>query len=55
MGEGAANISLGAVLMEERVQVREQIECGREEVEDGEKHRERQNNQPLTMDGMKME
>ena len=52
MGEGAASISLGAVLMEERVQARVEVDCGRE---DGEKHGERQNNQPLTMDGMKME
>ena len=34
LGEGAAAVSLGAVLMEEGVQVRVQVECGREEVED---------------------
>ena len=34
LGEGAAGVSLGAVLMEEGVQVRVQVECGREEVED---------------------
>ena len=43
LGEGAAGVSLGAVHMEEGVQVRVQVECGREEVNDGEKHGERQN------------
>ena len=38
LGEGAASVSLGAVHMEEGVQVRAQVECGREEVNDGEKH-----------------
>ena len=42
LGEGAAGVSLGAVHME-GVQVRVQVECGREEVNDGEKHGERQN------------
>ena len=42
-GEGAAGVSLGAVHMEEGVQIRVQVECGREEVNDGEKHGERQN------------
>ena len=42
-GEGAAGLSVGVVHMEERVQVREQIECGREEEDVGEKHGERQN------------
>ena len=41
-GEGAAGVSVGAVHME-GVQVRVQVECGREEVNDGEKHGERQN------------
>ena len=41
--EGAASVSLGAVHMEEGVQVRVQAECGREEANDGEKHGERQN------------
>ena len=39
VGGGAGFICLGVVHMEEGVQV----ECGREEVEDGEKHGERQN------------
>ena len=43
LGEGAAGVSLGAVHMEEGVQVRVQVECGREEVNNGEKHGERQN------------
>ena len=43
LGEGAAGVSLGAVHMDEGVQVRVQVECGREEVNDGEKHGERQN------------
>ena len=42
-GEGAAGVSLGAVHMAEGVRVRVQVECGREEVNDGEKHGERQN------------
>ena len=33
-GEGAAGLSLGAVHMEEGVQVRVQVEVGREEVGD---------------------
>ena len=37
-GEGAAGLSLGAVHMEEGVQVRVQVEVGREEVGDREKH-----------------
>ena len=43
LGEGAAGVSLGSVHMEEGVQVRVQVECGSEEVHDGEKHGERQN------------
>ena len=43
LGEGAAGVSLGALHMEEGVQVRVQVEVGREEVNDGEKHGERQN------------
>ena len=43
VGEGAAGLSLGAVHREEGVQVTVQVECGREEVKDGEKYRERQN------------
>ena len=43
LGESAAGVSLGAVVMEEGVQVRVQVECRREEVNDGEKHGERQN------------
>ena len=43
LGEGAAGVSLGVVHMEEGVQVRVQVECGREEVGDREKHGERQN------------
>ena len=43
LGEGAASASLGAVHMDEGVRVRVQVECGREEVNDGEKHGERQN------------
>ena len=37
LGEGAAVVSLGAVNMEEGVQVRIQVECAREEVNNGEK------------------
>ena len=37
LGECAAVASLGAVDVEERVQVRVQAECGREEVNNGEK------------------
>ena len=36
LGEGAASVSLGVVNMEEGVQVRVQVECGREEVGDRE-------------------
>ena len=43
LGEGAAVVSLGAVDMEEGEQVRVQVECGREEVNDGDKHGERHN------------
>ena len=43
LGEGAASVSLGAVHMEGGVQVRVQVEVGREEVGDREKHGERQN------------
>ena len=43
LGEGAENVSLGAVHMEEGVQIRVQVECGGEEQGDSEKHRERQN------------
>ena len=42
LGESAAILSLGAVHMEEGVQVRVQVEGGREEVGDREKHEERQ-------------
>ena len=42
-GEVAAGVSLGAVHMKDGAQVRVQVECGREEAEDGEKHGERQN------------
>ena len=60
-GEGAAGVSFGAVHME-GVQVRVQVECGRE-VEDGERNTEevrtrkqqRMDDQTLIMDGMKME
>ena len=51
---------LGVVHMEERVQVRVQVEMGREEQGEGETHREGQNkettrnNQPLIMGGMRM-
>ena len=41
LGEGAAGLSLGPVHME-GVQVRVQVEVGREEVDEGEKHGERQ-------------
>ena len=37
LGEGAAGVSVGGVHMEEGVQVRVQVERGREEVNDGEK------------------
>ena len=43
LGEGAASVSLGVVHMEEGLSVRVQVECGREEVGDREKHGERQN------------
>ena len=43
LGEGAASVSLGAGHMEEGVQVRVQVEVGSEEIDDGEKHGERQN------------
>ena len=43
LGERAAGVSLGAVQREEGVQVIVQVECGREEVDKGEKHGERQN------------
>ena len=43
LGEGATSVSLGAVHMEEGVRVRVQADCGGEEVNDGEKHGERQN------------
>ena len=56
MGESAAVVSLGAVDMEEEVQVRVQVECGREEV-NGQTRRDeqRKDDQTLIMDGMKME
>ena len=41
--EGAAGVSLGAGHVEEGVQVRVQVEVGNEEIDDGEKHGERQN------------
>ena len=37
LGESAAFVSLGAVDMEEGVRIRVQVECGREEVNNGEK------------------
>ena len=43
IGEGAAGVPLGAVHMEGGVQVSVQVACGREEVNDGEKHGERLN------------
>ena len=43
LGESAAVVSLGAVHMEEGVQVRGQVECGRLEIIDGEEHGETQN------------
>ena len=59
---GVAGVTcLGVVHMEERVQVRVQVEVGREEVGEGKTHGERQseeatrNNQPLSMAGMEME
>ena len=60
VGGGAGVICLGAVHMEEGVQVRVQVEVGREEQCEGETHGKGQseettrNNQPLTMDGMEM-
>ena len=63
LGEGAAVVSLGAVDMEEGLQVRVQVECGREEVNNGEKAGEgqtrrdgpRTDDQTLIMDDMKMD
>ena len=63
IGGGASNVCLGVVHMEEKVQVRVQVEVGREEQSEGETHgkeseaRNREatrNNQPLIMDGMRM-
>ena len=55
----AAVLTLGVVDIEGGVPGREQVECGRDEVEDGEqqeKDRTRTNNaQAHTMDDMKME
>ena len=64
VGGGAGVICLDVVHMEEGVQVRVQVEVGREEVGDRETHGEKRvitkkqrgtNAEPLTMDGMKME
>ena len=63
LGEGAAVVSLGAVDMEEGVQVRVQVECGKEEVNNGEKTGEgqtrrdgqRTDDQTLITDDMKLE
>ena len=61
VGGSAGVICLGVVHREEGVQVRVQVEVGREEQGDGETHGESQNkeatrnNQPLIMDGMEME
>ena len=43
LAESMQQVSLGAVHMEEGVQVRVQVECGREEVNNREKHGKRQN------------
>ena len=42
-GDGAADVSLGAVHMKGGLQVRVQAECGREEVHNKDKNGERQN------------
>ena len=59
LGAGAAGVSLGVVHMEGGAQVRVQVECGREEVNDGEKDRTRKqqgtDDQTLIKDDMKME
>ena len=60
VGGDAGYDCLGVVHMEEGVQVRVQIEVGREEQGEGETHRAGQNeettrnNQLLIMDGMRM-
>ena len=60
MTEAQGVIALGVVHMEEGVQVRVQVEVGREEQSEGDTHGESQNeetkrnNQPLIMDGMNM-
>ena len=63
IGGDAGYVCLGVVHMEEEVQDRVQVEVGREEQGEGERHTERnkarnreatRNNQPLTMDGMEM-
>ena len=43
LGEGEEVVSIGAVHMGDKVHVRVQVECGRDEVNDGEKYGERQN------------
>ena len=59
--EGAAVISLGVVVIEDGVPGRVQVECGREEVNDGEKQeKDRTRKQPTDdqthiMDDMKIE
>ena len=49
VGGDSGNDCLGVVHME-RQQVRVQVECGREEVNDGEKHGERQNARIQTLE-----
>ena len=56
----AVVVTLGGVDIEDGVLGKEQVECGREEVEDGakqerEKHEETTNAQTHIMDDMKME
>ena len=58
LDQGAAVVSLGAVDMEGGVKVKMQVECGREEVTNGEKKTrrdgQRTDDQTLIMDDMKM-
>ena len=60
VGGDAGYVCLGVVHMEEGVQVKVQVEVGREKQGEGETHGESQdeeatrNNHPLTMDGMEM-
>ena len=61
LGEGAVVNSLDAVDIGDEMLVRVQVECGREEVNDGEKQEKDiartqvTDNQTHIMDGMKME